>query len=451
MLDSVGHEEVNLDQIEFGPRSQLVRPEALGHGSKDVEGLISYIVRIAAAHHVSPIRMLKKIYGAENPDIAGCMYPSFFNYYASTLNGLGRYAQMFVTETEVLTGGSNLQRTTMIPLANLLPSTGCGLLSESPQWCPECIQEMLLSLGQSYRPLLWSLKLYKGCTKHRAALINACPHCERVQPFIMHYPDLSRCAYCYQGLNVRVANEELEFTEFDYWIFNALEDLVSNLSALDRIASANVFSDFIRVMIKDYLKINGASFCKQIGLNSWAIKGWLNKGEKPSLPQLLSVCYGMDILPSEIFLKGKSLFKDDQLCLRELPDKIVNRAERPLLKLSQKKVLQHALQQYANDPNEHRPLSQIASSVVQSSSCLRYWFPKLCDQISAKHAEQKRNSGATNQQAGIAMVEAIVNELKLNGKYVSNRKVNNRLLQHGKTLAKPVLYRTFKSLRNKHS
>jgi hypothetical protein len=159
----------------------------------------------------------------------------------------------------------------------------------------------------------------------------------------------------------------------------------------------------------------------------------------------------MDVLPSEIFLKGESLFKDSQLSLRELPDKIVNRAERPLLKPSQKKVLQHALQQCVHDQNDHRPLSQIASSVYQSPSCLRYWFPKECDQISAKHAEHKRNSGATNQQASIAMVEAIVNELKLNGEYVSNRKVNDRLLQQGKTLAKPVLYRAFKLLRNKHS
>lgn len=449
MLDNVVHEEINLEPVELTPRSRLIRPKIFGLGTQHVESLISYIVRIAAAHHVSPMRMMKKVYGLENPDIAECMYPSFFNHYASTLNGLGKYAQMFVTETENLTGSTQLQLTTLLPLANLLPVTGCGLLSDRPKWCPECVQEMLIEFGQAYRPLIWSLKLYKACTKHKSALVGACPHCERVQPFIMHYPDLSRCAYCYQDLNVRVETEDVEFSEFDYWIFLGLEDLITNLPALE-LASSSALTLFIKEAVQ-HLKTNASNLCKQMGLSSWALKGWLNKGEKPSLPQLLSVCYGMDVLPNEIFLKGESLFKDSQLSLRELPDKIVNRAERPLLKPSQKKVLQHALQQCVHDQNDHRPLSQIASSVYQSPSCLRYWFPKECDQISAKHAEHKRNSGATNQQASIAMVEAIVNELKLNGEYVSNRKVNDRLLQQGKTLAKPVLYRAFKLLRNKHS
>lgn len=447
MLDNLGHDEIALDLIEYSPRSQLIKPEEFGAGSPFVEGLISYIVRIAAAHHVSPMRMLKKVYGTDNADIAACMYPSFFNHYSSTINGLGKYAQMFVTETENLTGSARLNLNTLLPLEYLLPSTGCGLLAEVPQWCPECVQNMLVTYGQSYRPLLWSLKLYKACTKHKRALVDACPHCERVQPFIMHYPDLSRCAYCYQGLNVRVANEEVEFTEFDYWIFNALEDLVSNLSTLRQVASANKFSDFIRVVVKDYLKTNGASFCKQIGLNSWAIKGWLNKGEKPSLPQLLSVCYGMDILPSSIFLQGTAQLESGAPILRMLPDKIMSRAERPLLTTSQKKVLHHALKHYAEDLNDTRPLSEIASELDYSASCLRYWFPQPCEQISAKHAEHKRVAGSANRQVGIDMVEAIVNELVANGEYVSNRKVNNRLLLNGKTLAKPVLYQAFKKIR----
>lgn len=55
--------------------------------------------------------------------------------------------------------------------------------------------------------------------------------------------------------------------------------------------------------------------------------------------------------------------------------------------------------------------------------------------------------GSANQQAEIEMVQAIVNELITKGVSVSNRKVNNRLLQQGKTLANPVLYNAFQSLR----
>lgn len=447
MHKTTTHEEFSVDHIELSPRSRLFQPQVMGAGTKYVEGLISYIVRIAGEHSVTPMRMLKKIYAVQNPDIARVMYPSFFNQYSSTVNGLGKYAKLFVGDTESLTGASDLRHTTLLPLSDLLPSTGCGLLEGHPKWCPECLSEMLLVHGQSYRPLIWSLKLYRACTTHKMPLVDICPHCNRVQPFIMRFPDLSRCAYCYKGLNVRVAEEDVEFTGFDCWIFNALEDLVSNISALDQVASANSFSDFIRRVIKDCLKTNGASFCKQIGLNSWAIKGWLNKGEKPSLPQLLSVCYGMDILPSWIFLQGTSQFESDGCGLRKLPSAIMTRAERPLLTVSQKKVLNHAMKHYAEDLNHIRPLSEVADELDYSASCLRYWFPKFCDQISAKHAEHKRVAGSANQQAGIDMVEAIVNEFKANGEYISNRKVNNRLLQRGKTLAKPVLYQMFKQIR----
>lgn len=448
MHKTTRHEEFSVDHIELSPRSRLFQPQVMGAGTKRVEGLISYIVRIAGEHSVSPMRMLKKIYAVENPDIARVMYPSFFNQYSSTVNGLGKYAKLFVRDTESLTGASDLRHTTLLPLSEVLPTTGCGLLESHPKWCPECISEMLFVHGQSYRPLIWSLKLYKTCTTHKMPLVDICPHCNRVQPFIMRFPDLSRCAYCYQCLNVRVEEDLIECTEFDYWVFYAIEDLTNCLPGLDQRASKDIFMGFINEVMR-FHKISSASFCKQIGLNSWALKGWLNKGEKPSLPQLLSVCYGLNILPSSIFLEEMAQFKTSKLSLRKLPDKILDRAERPLLTLSQKKVLLRALKQYAEDENESRPLSEIATSLNHRASCLRYWFPKLCDHISAKHVEKKRLAGSLNQQISIDMIEAIVSELKANGEYVSNRKVNNRLLQQGKTLAKPILYMSFKAIRHR--
>ena len=446
MHKTTRHEEFSVDHIELSPRSRLFQPQVMGAGTKHVEGLISYIVRIAGEHSVSPMRMLKKIYAAENPDIARVMYPSFFNQYSSTVNGLGKYAKLFVGDTESLTGASDLRHTTLLPLSELLPSTGCGLLEGHPKWCPECISEMLLVHGQSYRPLIWSLKLYRACTTHKMPLVDICPHCNRVQPFIMRFPNLSKCAYCYHRLNLRAEEDLIEYTEFDYWVFSAIEDLMSSLPDIDKRASKDIVMRYIKEAINQY-EVSITSFCKQIGLNSWALKGWFNKGEKPSLPQLLSVCYGLNILPSSLFLEGVAPFTVGKLSLRKLPDKILDRAERPLLKSSQREVLKNALKQYADEPRETRPLSQIASSINQKVTCLRYWFPKECDRISEKHAEQKRILGSANQRSSVEMVEAIVNELKANGEYVSNRKVNNRLLLEGKTLAKPVLYKAFKKLR----
>ena len=102
--------------------------------------------------------------------------------------------------------------------------------------------------------------------------------------------------------------------------------------------------------------------------------------------------------------------------------------------------------QYAEDPNEHRTLSFIAGTLGYSASCLRYWFPKQCDRISAKHSEKKRFESAENQEASIKMLEVIVNDIKSSGECLSNRKVNDRLLHYGKTLAKPFLYKAYKEI-----
>ena len=444
MRNKTNHQEFSIDYLEMTPRSRLFQPQLMAAGTKDVEGLISYIVRIAAAHSVSPTRLLRKIYTVDNPEIAEFLYPSFFNHYSSTVNGLGKYAELFVAHTESLTGAKSLVLSTLLPLSDLLPSTGCGLLSNRPKWCPECIQEMVTTLSESYRPLIWSLKLYRACTKHKQPLVDTCPHCDRVQPFIPRYPDLSRCAYCYQGLNLRKRSQCLEFSEFDYWVFAALENLIVHLNRFGQVVAANTFAILIKSAVEHFSKGNQSAFCKSIGLNSWAVKGWLRNNEKPSLPQLLTICYGIDTLPSEIFLKPWDEVFTHQ-ALRRIPEKIVDRAERPLLKDGQLTELKHSITAIANDEMDYRPLAIVARQLGHRLTCLKYWFPTESAKISKKFAINTKAIGLKNAQAAIAAVSNIVEEIRGRGEYVSNRKVNDRLLRKGMSLAKPILFRAFKS------
>lgn len=442
MYSQSNHEEFSIDHMVMPPRSRLFHPKVMGNAAKDVEGLISYIVRIAAAHSVSPMRLLRKIYASENPELKDFLYPSFFNQYSSTVNGLGKYAELFVKTTESLTYNKSLSLMTLLPLSNLLPSTGCGLLADRPKWCPECIQDMLDTYNQSYRPLIWSLKLYRGCTTHNEPLVDTCPHCKRFQPFIPRYPDLSRCAYCYQGLNIRKLGETVQLSEFDYWVLAVIEDLIGNLDQLGQIASAEYFVAFLIKAINHYAGGNRAKFCKVIGLNSWAMKGWLTKNEKPSLPQLLTICYGIDVLPSKLFLNPwDEVFTGHTL--RHIPEKIAVRAERPLLVDNQIAELNKLITAIANNETDHRPLAVIAKQLGQTLSCLKYWFPTECAKISGKYAAHKKHTGIQNAQAAVTTILTIINDLKQKGECVSNRKVNNRLLKVGMSLAKPALYKTF--------
>jgi hypothetical protein len=105
-------------------------------------------------------------------------------------------------------------------------------------------------------------------------------------------------------LNVRRPDENLEFTELDCWVFAAIEDFIANLNRFGQVVSANTFRSFISSAVEYFSNGNQSAFCKSIGINSWAVKGWLRNNEKPSLPQLLTICYGIKALPSEIFLKS---------------------------------------------------------------------------------------------------------------------------------------------------
>ena len=60
---------------------------------------------------------------------------------AGTINGLGKYANLFVNATQDLAGHHDLRTLTMLPWANLLPFNGMGLLSKKRRWCSACISD----------------------------------------------------------------------------------------------------------------------------------------------------------------------------------------------------------------------------------------------------------------------------------------------------------------------
>jgi len=111
-------------------RSSLVHLEPIYSDVGMGEGLLSFITRTANAHCVNPRRLVAHVYGGAFPEIKKLAYPSFYNYMAGTINGLGKYANLFVNVTQSLAGHPDLRRLTMLPWKNLLPFNGMGLLSQ---------------------------------------------------------------------------------------------------------------------------------------------------------------------------------------------------------------------------------------------------------------------------------------------------------------------------------
>jgi len=183
------------------PRSVLFSISPSGVGTPHQESLLSLLVRTSRAHGVSPRKLIREVFGSADIAISKLGYARFFKVHSGTVNGLGRYAEMFVSATEQLTAHQNLRHLTLLPWQDIFPFKGQGLLARHPRWCPTCLYQQQL-LGQDMIfPLRWYLELTRSCAEHMCSLEDRCPSCGKTQPYIPSFPDMGICEYCHQPKN----------------------------------------------------------------------------------------------------------------------------------------------------------------------------------------------------------------------------------------------------------
>lgn len=83
----------------------LLAPE--GVGTPNQEGFISLLVRTCHAHAVNPRLVIRDIFPEAEPSIGSIPTAAFYQRLAGTMNGLGKYAELFVAAMEKLTGRSD--------------------------------------------------------------------------------------------------------------------------------------------------------------------------------------------------------------------------------------------------------------------------------------------------------------------------------------------------------
>lgn len=426
------HDMVNLPEMEsreceLPERSLLYRIPVMGGDTRQIEGLLSYLVRVARAHSVNPRRLVRTVFVPGIPELENMKGAGFFLKHAKTVNGLGRYAELFLCEISRHTKADFLRPLCLLPLQELLPLKGAGMLAWRPKWCPCCISEMSESGEDVFRPLVWSLELYSVCTLHNVRLQEVCSHCGRSQPFIPRYPDWGRCDHC--GWTLGDGDVEKTGEELDCWISKAIADLMQHLEELDGLATSARFVAVLREVVAYLAGGNRAKFCKLIGLPYWAMTGWMVHGERPTLPQLISVAYGLDVMPSELLLQESgALLASAEGKVRVVPKKFFARQERPLLSLSERKRLAKILKGVVSDVDDVRPLADIANSQGLTTSCMRYWFAEECAAILNKHSAAKKLRSAEKANSVRAIIREVVRSIRARGEYPSRRKVNSVLV-----------------------
>jgi TniQ len=196
------------------PRSILYSIPPIGIGTGDVEGLTSYICRLAEAHCVSPTNLLR--YQIEPVAGNGRQSTKSVNL-QSHPSGDNRVAVRYVAALEYLTMQPNLAELTLSswlmgkrPIGNVLTSLfvdrPISMFKNHREWCPDCLHEWQDSDREVYEPLLWSLSLVAICPNHNRPLEQVCPQCHQLQPVFAAKTRVGRCSHCHAWLG----------TEFDY-------------------------------------------------------------------------------------------------------------------------------------------------------------------------------------------------------------------------------------------
>lgn len=432
---------------DMPPRSRLFCPKPMNRGTALSEGLVSYIVRLGAAHSVSPRLLVRKIFPEAGAELMQSHYAPFFSRHAGTIDGLGKYAEAFSSAVATLTGLDSARQLTLLALKSVLPANGAGLTERHPKWCPSCLAEMKSHGEESYRPLAWSLAMLNTCPVHKGTLQNACSHCGRRQPFFPNYPDLGLCAHCKSPLwdGSMIAHEP---SPADLWLANAVGDLIKHLGNIENVATIGNFNAFLDTMIQLHADGNRAAFCRKLGLPKWTLNGWMTHGRRPSLPQMLSVCHGLGMMPSRIFLGAE----DGRTVAAPTcqSSKFFVRKERPNLDAEERRKISAELSRILSRQVSPIPLAEVARLFGLTRSCLSYWFPKECAEVTKLHSSFQSTLRRRRYREQQAYVDRIVIELINEGLYPGRKQVDTILRAQGISLMRKDLYGAYQRSLQQH-
>jgi hypothetical protein len=431
-------EALDLRIPDVPKRSRLFALPPLGVGTDVAESLSSYLVRLARAHAVNPRHLLREEF--QPLAVAPLRRLARHADEVASMNGYGAHAQVFADITAQLTTRPEVRYLTLLPLSDLLPRNGCGVVAAQPRWCPECLAEMVQARQEPRRPLVWALALYTVCHRHRRPLVAACQNCKKGQPFLPTYPDLTHCAHCGAALQVRQKVSKSPKTTVALWNAESLAELVAQLPGLDGMADRGRFLEFLDAAIERHAGGNRAAFCRAMGVRPGIFKDWYRRSQRPSLPQLMVIAHGMRIGPAAMFLPHAAA----SVQLQRTKSATGRRSRASLEVDGARRLALASLAAIAADPEDRRSLFQVAHDLHLTMSFLRYWCPVECSAICRKHSDAEGEELVRRRTAEHKIVAGVVREVIGRGQYPGRRKVNEILGRLHLSLAQPDMVQAYR-------
>ncbi len=195
--------------------------EPIAIGTPYVEGLVSYICRLAETHCVSPGILLNKeilpafrksysigferAYAVQvdggDAFVSSITKPS----YRKNPNEYGLLAWQYLEGLKLLTLRRDLQSLVIPSTTNpiLAKTAGQELGRDLRAWCPDCFKDWRSTQQPIYEPLLWSIASVTICPIHYKPLQFHCPQCQKAQRPFTARMRIAQCSQCSGWLGSR--------------------------------------------------------------------------------------------------------------------------------------------------------------------------------------------------------------------------------------------------------
>ncbi|MDO8773408.1 MAG: hypothetical protein Q7K57_32810 [Burkholderiaceae bacterium] len=218
---------------------------------------------------------------------------------------------------------------------------------------------------------------------------------------------------------------------FDEWCALALVDMVQSSAELRSDGSLHHLRTNVESIVERFARGNRKELCEALGLQIYALNGWANKRERPSMAVLLRLCHGIGLQPARIFLPG-AVDHARRICpVNSAPSK---RQCRPMLGHRQREIICAQLELILRDPTDHCGLAAVASQVGLSRHALKHLFPLQSKDIVRKNRACEARRLEVRYREDHDFLRAVVQSLCARGIHPGRRRVNAALSSQRLTL-----------------
>lgn len=264
-------------------RSQLYRLVPAGAGTLLVESLTSFLMRLAAAHQLTPGKLIRiALPGLWRGARSGNLLPQGEVYRGGQFaNGLGPEAGAWVREIGRATRRDDLDRLTLLPWQAVLPPT--HLLRPNLGHCPQCLEDMV-GQGVVHEPLAWALRMVTACPTHGIDLAFHCPNCRAKQRSFRWNGRPGLCGKCNSwlgatGVGAAASSEAQRISRSVAGLLLPRLPIAAALSIAETIALAQA-----------ELGSTQKALALAAGVSPGSMSEWLRGHVRPSIEGVLAIC-----------------------------------------------------------------------------------------------------------------------------------------------------------------